>query len=279
MKKFLLLFWVMILLAGLIGTANADLLFSASLRNGDYGGGAAINTMGPNHGGSPGILGIVNSPQGTTFTSTESDSQSNALINWQITNATQRNTFRNQGTISFWVNFDSNQFVSGHLFCDNYGFNQFNHGQAGFASAASRMTDGVMLSWSAWSNNVWDSPYDNTNRLQFDRWYNVGYVWGGQSNDFEIWVNGVLVSAQDWSPGVFPWGMASPPSGYNIGLGDNHERGYDQYNSLAGATFADIQIWNEYRPLGNTAVPIPPTVLLLGSGLVGLGAWRRFRKS
>ena len=25
-------------------------------------------------------------------------------------------------------------------------------------------------------------------------------------------------------------------------------------------------------------IPIPPTVLLLGSGLLGLGAWRRFRK-
>jgi len=27
------------------------------------------------------------------------------------------------------------------------------------------------------------------------------------------------------------------------------------------------------------AVPIPPTVLLLGSGLLGLVGWRRFRKS
>jgi hypothetical protein len=26
-------------------------------------------------------------------------------------------------------------------------------------------------------------------------------------------------------------------------------------------------------------VPLPPTVLLLGSGLIGLAGWRRFRKS
>ena len=120
MKKLLMLCAIVTLLAGLAGTADADLLFSASLRNGDYGGGAAIDTMAGTygHGGSPHVLGIVNSPQGTTFTSTETDSQSNALINWQITNATQRNAFRNQGTFSFWVNFDSNLFVTGHLFCD-----------------------------------------------------------------------------------------------------------------------------------------------------------------
>jgi hypothetical protein len=31
--------------------------------------------------------------------------------------------------------------------------------------------------------------------------------------------------------------------------------------------------------IGSSAVPLPPTVLLLGSGLLGLAGWRRFRKS
>jgi hypothetical protein len=31
--------------------------------------------------------------------------------------------------------------------------------------------------------------------------------------------------------------------------------------------------------VGGSAVPLPPTVLLLGSGLLGLAGWRRFRKS
>jgi hypothetical protein len=28
----------------------------------------------------------------------------------------------------------------------------------------------------------------------------------------------------------------------------------------------------------SAVIPVPPTLLLLGSGLLGLGGWRRFRK-
>jgi hypothetical protein len=45
--------------------------------------------------------------------------------------------------------------------------------------------------------------------------------------------------------------------------------------SQAGTT-----VWNTFALTGTvTAVPLPPTVLLLGSGLLGLVGWRRFRKS
>ncbi len=260
MKELFRICAIVTLLAGLTGTADADLLYSASMLNGDYGGGAAIDTMDGTygHGASPHVLGIVNSDQGTTFTSTEDDSRSNALINWQITDTTQLNNFRNHGTFSFRVKFDSVEFCPGWLFGDNYGFTAFHNGQGTFSSHASKMDDVVMLTWSAWYNGVWDYPYDNTNRLQFDRWYNVGYAWGGPDNDFEIWVDGILVSARNWSAGNdFPWGMEYPPSGTNFGFGDNHERGYDTYGSVAGATFADVQIWNEYRALGNTEAPVP----------------------
>jgi len=60
----------------------AELLFSATLVNGVYGGGAVINTFPPFHGGSPGVPGVSTGPSGTTFLSTEVGGGSNALINW-----------------------------------------------------------------------------------------------------------------------------------------------------------------------------------------------------
>lgn len=61
----------------------------------------------------------------------------------------------------------------------------------------------------------------------------------------------------------FPWGFGN--AGTNIGIGNNHERGVDAYGSTSGAMFADIQIWDEYRPLGAT-VPEPATLLLVALG-------------
>jgi hypothetical protein len=43
-------------------------------------------------------------------------------------------------------------------------------------------------------------------------------------------------------------------------------------NGYGGSTWYEVKL--EY-----TAVPLPPSVLLLGSGLLGLAGWRRFRKS
>ncbi len=47
---------------------------------------------------------------------------------------------------------------------------------------------------------------------------------------------------------------------------------------FGGPRGADIVIGKDPPPVGS-AVPIPPTALLLGSGLLGLMGWRRFRKS
>ena len=66
MKRLVLFLGGMVLALVVAWTAEATLLFEASLRNGDYGGGAAVDTMDPEHGGSPHVLGIVDSVEGVT---------------------------------------------------------------------------------------------------------------------------------------------------------------------------------------------------------------------
>ena len=87
-------------------TASGGLLHEASLRNGDYGSGTAVDTMDPDHGASRHVLGIVDTADGVTFTSTESDGRSNAPINWYIADSADRVQFRSTGTVSFWFKAD-----------------------------------------------------------------------------------------------------------------------------------------------------------------------------
>ena len=248
--------------------AGVTLLHQATLKDGDYGAGAAINTMGPYHGGSPGVLGIVDSPEGVTFTSTEADGRSNALINWSIPSGA-RWTFRNQGTVSFMFRADRDKHVTGEIFGDNTGFGLFHNGMSAIAGYASRITKGtldvsddqVSISWASTDGVnpwLWHGPVI----LEYDQWYDLGFAWGRDSiNKYETWVCGVRKTTD--SDGYIPWGVdwgASGYSGTNFGLGDNHERGYvpNGYGSAAGVTFADISIWDEYRTDGDTK-PCPVT--------------------
>jgi hypothetical protein len=255
--------------------AQASQLFSASLRNGDYGSGAAVPTFAPNHGGSPGVLGIDDSAEGATYTSTEADGRSNALINWEIPSA-NRTSFRTSGTVSFSFRADRELHVGGSILGDNGGFTSFRHGQGTLGGIMGRVTndtpdtddDVIRLAWSTWHNNVWYG-HDDVVGLDYNRWYNVGFAWGGLDNDFEIWVNGQLAAADSLPSGAsLPWGF----SGVNFGLGDNHERGYDVYGSVAGATFRDYSIWDEYVSQGNT-IPEPSSAISMLLGLL-LGAFR-----
>src|SRR5262245_66432729 len=59
-------------------------LQQASLRNGSYGAGAVVNTFPPNHGGSPGVPGVVSGPDGTLFIATEGGGRSHAPVHWPI---------------------------------------------------------------------------------------------------------------------------------------------------------------------------------------------------
>ena len=235
-----------------VGATTASLLYQASLRSGDYGTGSAINTMPPDHGGSPGVLGIVDSPDGVSYTSTETDSRSNALINWSITNTADRVQYLSTGSVSFMFKADRATHVSGSIFGDNYGFTAYHNGQSAFDATAKRIANGagpeddqVQIRWQAIAGGVW--VFRDPVTLEYDRWYHIGLAWGGPVNNYETWVCGELLAAD--SPSL-PWGVYNSAS--NVGLGDNHERGYDAYGSAAGVTFADIRIWNEYRSLGDT---------------------------
>jgi VCBS repeat-containing protein len=236
--------WLILLIILLISVpAGAGQLVSASLKDGSYGAGTAV----------PPTTGIVNTADGVLFFSTEAGGRSNALVNWQIGNNSQ---WRRSGTIAFLFKATRGQFVSGQLVNDNYGFGKFNNGQSTFSISAGPAANGpgpeddrVAITWATWHNNVWYSHA--TTQLEYDRWYSLGFAWGGPS-EFEIWVDQELRSAVNLAAAAFPWGSDFLQSGFNMGIGDNHERGVDGYNSAAGVIFADLRMWDEYRAFADT---------------------------
>lgn len=280
-------------LSGAGQSASAALLYSASLHNGDYGGGFIVDTFssctdadGSSCGdGNLSNIGIVDTAQGVDFTA------SNAVINYSIGRdygSSVQSSFRAQGTVAVWLRADVNAFRTGQPFTDNYGFNQFNSGQGTFGVGFGRIAgpdtvintgdDRLSVSWGTWHNNVWyyhtvASPV----QLELGRWNNIGFAWGGAGNDFEVWVNGVLAAPDNLPYGVAQsWGSSGVGLGsaYNFALGEIHERSVGN-SSTYGISFADLEIWNEYRPLGATVVPLPATVWLLLPALAGVGAFAR----
>jgi len=255
-------------------STTLGLMYQATLKDGNYGAGSAISPT----------TGIVNSSEGVRFISTESDEQSNALINWALP-ADLRTQFRSHGTISFMFKADRQNYVSGDILGDNYGFGEFNNGQSTFSVTSYRIANGpgieddqFYIKWSTWHGGVWKyhpTAGQPTVVLEYDRWYNLGFTWGGPTNNFEIWVSGDLKAQDSQAGAALPWGDASmgTGSGTNIGLGDNHQRGVDDYNSAAGVTFADIRIWDEYRANGDTqattgSVPPATATMAPSTGLV-----------
>jgi len=295
-------------LAGLAlpGPSNATTLFDASLRSGNYGGGAKIDMFtscsdasGRTCGnGNLSEIGLVESASGVTFTSTESDSQSNAVVSWYLAGlpstlvGSKQLTFRTQGTLSFAFRADSTKnpdgslkFIAGSLFTDNKGFNSFQNGQSSFASTASRNNgvdgiagtpdDQVQVGWNSWHSGSWRAH--GTGFASFDEWHRLGVTWGGPTHDFELWIDGVLKAYDDPFAAAFQaWGDPNySGSGANVALGDIHQRGFDAENGVAGVTFADLRIWNEAVAFGDAMpIPEPGTATLLAAGCALLG-WRR----
>lgn len=261
--------------------ASAAMLYGASLKDGSYGGGFVVDTFsscsdpdGSSCGdGNLANIGVSNTASGVAFTA------SNAVVNYSIGRdygtATQ-NSFRSQGTVSVSLNASGEMHVTGQPFTDNYGFNQFNSGQGSFGMGLYRNAgadttlntsdDMLSISWSTWHDNVWYSHVQTPVLFSYDQWHDLGFAWGGPSNDFEVWVDGELRASHNLPGGVTQsWG--SPWTGlgsaYNLALGEIHERVVGN-SSTYGVTFADLEIWNEYRPDGASLAPVPlPSVAWL----------------
>lgn len=283
---------------GAVSQASATMLYGASLRDGNYGNGFVVDTFsfcsdpdGSSCGdGNLSNIGISNTPSGVNFTS------NNAVINYSIGRdygSAMQNAFRSQGTISVSFNASGTAHVNGQPFTDNYGFNQFNSGQGTFgvglarnagADAVLHTSDDLLgMSWSTWHDNVWYSHISTPVLLAYDRWYDIGFAWGGPGSDFELWVDGELRASHNLPAGVTSsWG--SPWTGlgsaYNLALGEIHERAVGN-SSTYGITFADLEIWNEYRPEGATLapVPLPPAAWLFASAFIPLLRQRRKLKA
>ncbi len=281
------------LLLNLVPT-RATLLYSASLRNGDYGGGFMVDTFSscsdPDGSsctdGDYSNLGIVDGPDGVTYTN------SDAVINYSLgrdgKGGFKQSGFRTHGTVSVSFRADLQDHADGQPFVDNYGFNQFRSGQATFGTSLVRSLgadgvrgtadDRVSLGWSTWHNNVWYPHVSTPVLMTYDEWHDLGLAWGGPDNDFEVWIDGMLVATHNL-PGSVPktWGsnLLGLGSAYNFALGEIHERIISNGTSY-GITFADLEIWDEYRPFGATnapggGVPEPATLGLLAIGLLLLG--------
>lgn len=258
------------------GGVTPELLVSASLRDGDYGGGSVINRMScvawcwlgsVGHGAQYGVQGVQNGPYGVTYLSTEPGGLSDALINWQLPSA-KRTPFRTSGTASMCITLDRDGHVSGWFLGDHYGYDQFAHGQGTFGSYAGRLNKGTAdkdddqwaFHTNFWYNNTW-YPGGQSPPLEYDRTYRIGIAWGGPTNAFEYWVDGNLVRAGTvplpWGSAGLGWGSAT-----NLALGDNHERGVHSYGTLAGARFSDLHLWKGYIAQGDSTAACPQHAIL-----------------
>ncbi len=270
------------------GSAPASLLYDASLLNANFGGGFKVgaylasspfNASG-SLGGNLGALGIIDSPTGVEFTTAHD------VINYSLgadgLGGSYRTGFRTTGTVSVMFRANRVAFVNGQLFVDNFGFDQFASGQAAFGTALIRhngldgmpntFDDRIEFAWNTWHSNVWYDHVDTASDevvTTFDAWHHLGLTWGGAVNRFEVWLDGQLLAIDNRNLGEWGASYLGRGSAYNFALGEIHQRSNGD-NSPRGIMFANLRIWDEVRPLGDTSPPVPEPDALTLVGLFGL---------
>jgi len=122
---------------------------------------------------------------------------------------------------------------------------------------------------SQWKINNWNYPY--ANRPVGDHTFKVGL---GPNGEIDLFYDGNLVEAYRYGQSYSSWNGSAYedvqftwiPNYLNYAyLGVTTETG-----TSATIIYKDFQYGASYNP-----VPLPGTLLLLGSGLAGLGIWRR----
>ncbi len=142
-------------------------------------------------------------------------------------------------------NYYAGQFnTTGSQYLDNesYSANGFNTMEVSFASPVHAVGFNFGASDTQWSLNAYNAS--NT-LLESDL---LPITNGGNSGTFV--------------------GIAQPGISYVMLVNDN-----------AGSFGYDWIFVDNFYPAGSSTVPLPPSMLLFGSGLLGLVGWRRFKKS
>jgi hypothetical protein len=101
-------------------------------------------------------------------------------------------------------------------------------------------------------------------------WDNAGL--GGSNITYNnVWINGSILDGQTLSGFEVHDTSATAPTSVSW-----FAFAYYPNGTYSGTDY----FWSDINPgfEGTASVPLPPTVLLLGSGLLGLAGWRRFKK-
>lgn len=123
-------------------------------------------------------------------------------------------------------------------------------------------------------NVIWTSPYTGTALITGNVWYAGSTAYPGRSNDWALYLNGMTLDSGNVASGD---GRSNPTTwsfSKNLNVGD-----VIMFQATAPSTGAYPYFAGVNLTIDVTPVPLPGAVWLLGSGLLGLAGWRRFRIS